>query len=271
MKQGIKVICIWCICLIWILGDSIFAAGGIEFHVENQAGKAGDLVTVPVELNSGGEVGGFDVKVYYDPESMEFQELKKGELIRDDGLFDYNHKTEEAAVKIIYVVSDTIEADGKIADLVFRLKKDCDSLPLGMGLQEVIDGSEEGNKVTGQVSGTDPAYQAQVEQRIGVEGSVSSTGEQGGEVQGEGVTGEADKADEVKDGENGKNGQEEDLGEKDSTIEEVKKEEDNKQNKDREGKKYNKAVIAGIAAAALAVIVGILMRRRKAVKDILEK
>ena len=228
-------------------------------YCKETAEKAGDLVTVPVELNSGGEVGGFDVKVYYDPESMEFQELKKGELIRDEGLFDYNHKAEEAAVKIIYVVSDTIEADGKIADLVFRLKKDCDSLPLGMGLQEVIDGSEEGNKVTGQVSGTDPAYQAQVEQRIGVEGSVSSTGEQGGEVQGEGEKAkeEAGKDDVTEDEENGKSEKGEKLGKKEPVIEEVKGGEDNEQNKD------NRVMVTGIFAVALVIVVGGVMWGKK--------
>lgn len=145
---------------------NVLAEEGIVFHVKNQAGKAGDQVTVPVELHSGEQVGGFDIKVYYDPESMEFQELQKGELIREDGLFDYNHKTDEAAVKIVYVVSDTVAADGTIANLVFKLKRDCESLPIGMGLKEVIDGSEEGNAVAGQVTGTDPVYQEQAERRV---------------------------------------------------------------------------------------------------------
>lgn len=261
MRQKVKVIIIgmWCIGLMWILGDQVFAAGEIEFHVENQAGKAGDLVTVPVELNNGGKVGGFDVKVYYDSGSMEFQELKKGELIRDDGLFDYNHKAEEAAIKIIYVVSDTIEADGTIVDLVFKLKKDCDSLPLGMGVQEVVDGSEEGNIVTGQVSGTDPAFQAQVEQKAGGEGNVM--GELGGEAQEEVHKGV------VKAEENSR----EETQEEEPVVEEVKIEEDGKQDKDKEESRNNKVLIAGIVMAAMAGVVGIVIWRRKAVKNISDK
>lgn len=165
ITKKLRAVGIGCICLLWASALSVSAADGIVFHVENQEGKAGDTVTVPLEVHSGEEVGGFDIKVFYDPECMEFQELQKGAAISDDGLFGYNHKEDEASVKIIYVVPDTIEADGTIANLVFKLKKDCgDLLPIGMDLEKVIDNTEEGNILDGQVSGTDPAYQAQVSQ-----------------------------------------------------------------------------------------------------------
>lgn len=155
------------ICLMCISGMNVQASEGIVFQINSQPGKEGDMVTVPVMIQNGGETGGFDVKVYYDAEALEFQELEKGELIRDDGLFDYNHKAEEASIKIIYVVADSIEADGTIANLTFRLKKDCENqLPIGMGIEEVIDNSEEGSPVSGTVEGADAEFQAQVEQEV---------------------------------------------------------------------------------------------------------
>ena len=51
-----------------------------EFHVDNQKGKAGDVVTVPVEFNTGQEVGGFQISIYYDKEVLEFQEKVVGDL-----------------------------------------------------------------------------------------------------------------------------------------------------------------------------------------------
>ena len=77
---------------------SVNASEGIVFHVENQKGKAGDAITVPIEMKSGEEVGGFEITAYYDTDTLEFKELKKGELITEDNsLFDYNHKAENGS------------------------------------------------------------------------------------------------------------------------------------------------------------------------------
>lgn len=166
-RQKLKYVLVIALYVISVLGIYAQAEEGIVFRVENQSGKEGELVTVPVVLQSGGEAGGFDIKVYYDAEVLEFQELQKGDLIREDGLFDYNHKAEEASVKIIYVVADTVEANGTIANLTFRLKKDCGTqLPLGVGIEEVIDNSEDGNLIGGIVEGTDDAFQKYVEQNV---------------------------------------------------------------------------------------------------------
>jgi len=253
VKAKVTVITIWSICLVCLMGAfrmNVTAEEGIVFHVKNQTGKAGDVVTVPVELHSGEEVGGFDIKVYYDPESMEFQELKKGELIQDDGLFDYNHKTEEAAVKIVYVVSDTVEADGTIADLVFKLKRDCESLPIGMNLNEVIDGSEEGNAVAGQVTGTDPAYQEQAE-RNAQENPVAE--ENRTETQGEGVQKESQGEEKQEEGVQ-EESQEEKIQEKG-----VQEEEAGREKHSGEAEKNSRI---GFVLIGVVIIAGLLIWRR---------
>lgn len=254
VKAKVTVITIWSICLVCLMGAfrmNVSAEEGIVFHVKNQTGKAGDVVTVPVELHSGEEVGGFDIKVYYDPESMEFQELKKGELIQDDGLFDYNHKTEEAAVKIVYVVSDTVEADGTIADLVFKLKRDCESLPIGMNLNEVIDGSEEGNAVAGQVTGTDPAYQEQAERRAAQENPVAE--ENRTETRGEGVQKESQGEEKQEEGVQ-EESQEEKIQEKG-----VQEEEAGREKHSGEAEKNSRI---GFVLIGVVIIAGLLIWRR---------
>lgn len=249
VKAKVTAITIWSICLLCFIGMlrmDVSAEGGIEFHVNNQMGKAGEVVTVPVELHSGEQVGGFDIKVYYDPESMEFQELQKGELIQDDGLFDYNHKAEEAAVKIVYVVSDTVAADGTIANLVFKLKRDCESLPIGMGLKEVIDGSEQGNVVAGQVTGTDPAYQEQAERRVVEESPYVE--ENPADAQGEGV-------------------QEESQGEEkpgEGNRERGAQEEEDRQKKELKGS-FSIGIV-GVAVIGIFFIIGVLMWKIKSKK-----
>lgn len=149
---------------------NVFAANITEFHLENQSGKAGDVVTVPVELTTGEEVGGFEIVVYYDNEVMEFQNLKKGSLIvSEGGLFDYNSEYGDGAIKMVYVVVDTVKAEGVIADISFKLKKDCmESLPIGVGIDKVIDGSEESKDIPAEkvtVTGTDETFQETVAQR----------------------------------------------------------------------------------------------------------
>ena len=98
-----------------------------EFHVDNQKGKAGDVVTVPVEFNTGQEVGGFQISIYYDKEVLEFQSLEAGDLIEKagGGIFDYNHIEESSEIIVVYVVPDTVKNEGSIVDLKFKLKKDC--------------------------------------------------------------------------------------------------------------------------------------------------
>jgi hypothetical protein len=259
VKAKVTAITRWSICLLCFIGMlrmDVSAEGGIEFHVNNQMGKAGEVVTVPVELHSGEQVGGFDIKVYYDPESMEFQELQKGELIQDDGLFDYNHKAEEAAVKIVYVVSDTVAADGTIANLVFKLKRDCESLPIGMGLKEVIDGSEQGNVVAGQVTGTDPAYQEQAERRV-VEES-PAVEENPADAQGEGVQEESQG--EEKQGEGvQEESQEEEKRDKGAQGGEAEKE---TLENDFEESGVNRIIIALISAVVIIIVALVIWRRK---------
>lgn len=223
--------------MLCVSGISVQASEGIVFQIDSQPGKEGDIVTVPVMIQNGGETGGFDVKVYYDAETLEFQELEKGELIREDGLFDYNHKTEEASIKIIYVVADSIEADGTIANLTFRLKKDCgNQLPIGMGIEEVIDNSEEGSPISGTVQGADTAFQEQIEQKV--------QDNQGMDVNPEDadIKQEEDKKDENK--------QETDENVKEKKTE-VKKESKDKV-KAKGGAKVWKALAAGVFVLVLA-------------------
>ena len=136
-----------------------------EFHVDNQKGKAGDVVTVPVEFNTGQEVGGFQISIYYDKEVLEFQSLEAGDLIEKagGGIFDYNHIEESSEIIVVYVVPDTVKNEGSIVDLKFKLKKDCtEKLPIGMKPDEVVDNTESSNPITGEVSGVDKEFQEKV-------------------------------------------------------------------------------------------------------------
>lgn len=165
--EHIRKIIVSIMCMILCLHIPVYAAEGTVFHVDNQTGKKGDTVTVPIEMHSGEDVGGFELTVYYDSDTLEFESLSKGDLIINDeneGLFDYNHKAENASVKIVYVVADTVKADGVIADIKFKLKKDCGKdLPIGMTVNEVVDNSDESNVVSGKVTGVDTDFQTEVE------------------------------------------------------------------------------------------------------------
>ena len=166
------------LCMIFGIGLQAEAAEGTVFRVENQTGKAGDIVTVPIEIHSGTEVGGFELTVYYDKESLEFESLSKGQLIEEgsSSLFDYNHKEENASVKIVYVVADTVKADGTIALIEFKLKKDFESeLPIGMEVDEVVDNSDSSNKIVGEVTGVNKEFQERINKET--DGITTANGE----------------------------------------------------------------------------------------------
>lgn len=154
------------LCMVCLFGMNVQAEDVYtEFHVDNQKGKAGDVVTVPVEFNTGQEVGGFQISIYYDKEVLEFQSLEAGDLIEKagGGIFDYNHIEESSEIIVVYVVPDTVKNEGSIVDLKFKLKKDCtEKLPIGMKPDEVVDNTESSNPITGEVSGVDKEFQEKV-------------------------------------------------------------------------------------------------------------
>lgn len=161
IKQIILSLCMICLFGMTVQAEDVYT----EFHVENQKGKAGDIVTVPVEFNTGQEVGGFQISIYYDKEVLEFQELEVGDLIEEagGGIFDYNHIEESSEIVVVYVVPDTVKNEGSIVDLKFKLKKDCtEKLPIGMKPDEVVDGTESSKPITGEVSGVDEEFQEKV-------------------------------------------------------------------------------------------------------------
>ena len=166
----IKKLLIIGLCAAFLFGMTAQAAGNTEFHVENQTGKAGDVVTVPVQFNTGQEVGGFQISIFYDSETMEFESLEKGDLIIENagGIFDYNHIAESSEIIVVYVVADTVKDEGVIVNLQFKLKKDCgEQLPIAVGVDQLVDNSEESAAITGEVSGVDEAFQAQVMEQTG--------------------------------------------------------------------------------------------------------
>ena len=167
-------------CIAFLFGIMAEAEGHTAFNVEIQTGKAGDVVTVPVQFNTGQEVGGFQISVYYDSDVMEFHSLEKGNLILENGssIFDYNHIEESSEIIVVYVVADTVKDEGVIVNIDFKLKQDCgEDLPIGMGVDDLVDGSDENNALTGTVSGIDTAFQEKVmEQRTDDTATVVASG-----------------------------------------------------------------------------------------------
>lgn len=150
------------IVLCMMMLQNVVYAETTVFQIENQKGKKNETVTVPIEIHSGEEVGGFELSVYYNKEALEFVGLNKGKLIENDNnsLFDYNHKEDKAFIKIVYVVADTVKADGEIVNIEFKLKKDCtDKLPIGMKIDEIVDNTAESNAISGTATGVDQEFQ----------------------------------------------------------------------------------------------------------------
>lgn len=142
------------------------------FHVENQSGKKGDIVSVPVTMESKEDVGGFDITVYYNGDTLEFRSLKWGGLIEDEGVYDYNHKEDSHSIKIIYVTADTVQANGTVAILEFVLKKDCtEELPIGIGDRQVVGNEEDSSFIPSSVTGVDETFQSNLEANVSDSGA----------------------------------------------------------------------------------------------------
>lgn len=245
--------------MITILNGTVYVAEGTVFQVKGQKGKAGETVTVPIEMHSGEDVGGFELTVYYDKDTLEFESLGKGNLIISDesnGLFDYNHKADNASIKIVYVVADTIKADGVIANIKFKLKKDSgEELPIGMEINQAVDNSASSNEISGEVSGVNADFQKQIDSQNGVTTKVQdSSSDTGRTVKKENDVNDvkADKAQDTASVEDNKEASK-DKEEKDNKV--VKKETNN-----------NKSIIVTIVITGVIIIAGIeaiLIKRKK--------
>lgn len=250
------------LCAVFLSGMTVQAEENTEFHVENPSGKAGDIVTVPVEFNTGQEVGGFQISIYYDSEVMEFQSLEKGDLIIEEGqgIFDYNHIPESSEIIVVYVVADTVKDEGVIVNLQFKLKQDCgEQLPVGVGIDEIVDNSEANNPVTGEVSGVDEAFQAKVMEQTGGSTVVAAGN-------GESKTGETDSQTEESDEQNSAeagDGEDTDLN-----TPEIEKNEtaDDQSGAEQEEGMSGTWILAGVIVAAVVVVAGAafyVVRKRK--------
>lgn len=239
------------LCLVFCLAMPVQAAGYTTFHVENGTGKEGEIVTVPVQFNSGQEVGGFQLEIYYDREMMEFQGLKKGNLIieNDEGVFDYNHILESSKIIVVYAVADTVKDEGVIVDLEFKLKKDCENqLPIGMKVEQLVDSTEMSNPIQGEISGVDEDFQAEVESgNIGVSAEASDNAAETSQSESDGENPDEEKTDVH-------------LSENDGDEERTERSE--KESDDAAGK--GAVVFGGILILAVAGgIIGVLLKKRK--------
>ena len=262
--------------VVMMFGMTVHAEGNTEFHVENQTGKAGDIVTVPVQFNSGQEVGGFQISIYYDSEMMEFQSLEKGDLIIEEGqgIFDHNHIPESSEIIVVYAVLDTVKDEGVIVNLKFKLKQDCgEQLPIGMGVDEVVDNTEESAPITGEVSGVDEAFQAQVMEQTGGNTAVAAdSGSAGADGRSRGEASDTEKtADEGKAADGAEDSAESGTGEGDADEDrdrpEIREADQDTGEKETEEESGNgaKILLIAVIAAGVAAVAGasVYMIRRK--------
>lgn len=275
MVKKIRKLFVLAFCMTFLFGMTVRAEGNTEFHVENQTGKAGDIVTVPVQFNTGQEVGGFQISVYYDNDVMEYQSLEPGNLINDNieegGLFDYNHIEESSEIIVVYVVADTVKDEGVIVNIDFKLKQDCgEDLPIGMGVDDLVDGSDENNALTGTVSGVDTAFQEKVmEQRADDTATVvasgnsaddTSAGSSDGQEAGDGAADASDSENTtgIEDG-NNKAGQEGKTG----ADAEISGETDAENDATTDGKSIVPIIIGVIVVVVIAAVVIIVVLKKK--------
>ena len=249
------------IVLCMMMLQNVVYAETTVFQIENQKGKKNETVTVPIEIHSGEEVGGFELSVYYNKEALEFVGLNKGKLIENDNnsLFDYNHKEDKAFIKIVYVVADTVKADGEIVNIEFKLKKDCtDKIPIGMKIDEIVDNTAESNAISGTATGVDQEFQ-----KI-VDGQSKDSAESAESVENTENTAQTEQEENVSEQENAtskgetKNGLKENKEtNKEKTVNKVKKE---TKKKSYSVNKIRKVIVGMIVIAG---ILAILIKKKK--------
>lgn len=259
MFKKIRKLLVVAFCMAFFFGMTAEAERNTEFHVENQTGKAGDIVTVPVQFNTGQEVGGFQISVYYNSDVMEFQSLEKGDLIleNDSSIFDYNHIEESSEIVVVYVVADTVKDEGVIVNINFKLKQDCgEDLPIGMGVDQMVDGSEDNNALTGTVLGVDATFQEKVmEQRTDDTSTVVASGDASDSTSG-GSSSENSTSD-SSDGQTDGNGAEE------TTDAEVTGKTDAENSENEESGSIFPIIVGAIVVVVIAAVVLIVVLKKE--------
>lgn len=128
-------------CLMISLSSSLSAAGGATVTVDPIEGKAGDEVTVTVQVEGISEIPGIEgfaggeFKLVYDPATAEPKKVTKGELLSDGALFVYNEAYAEDTVAVTWVSTGAaLSKDGALCHVTFLLKKGGELAPVIEGL-----------------------------------------------------------------------------------------------------------------------------------------
>lgn len=253
-------ICLIALMLVFSVSNNVKAAERAEFHVKNISGKKGEEVTIPVQFNSKEEVGGFQFAIYYDKDVLEFQSLEKGELIQesDGGIFDYNHIAEKAKIIVVYVVPDTVKDEGSIVNVKFRLKKDCgQKLPIGIDVDQVVDGSDDSKSVDSVVTGVDEEFQKTIVQAQTNDGKTNDNVSDGEE--------KTDPTEKVEQEDKDKE-QIAEQSSSDSKKSKEKNQDENGADSKEKGQQKNK-IYAGIVIIMIAAAIGVgVILKKRAVK-----
>ncbi|MEG1138954.1 MAG: cohesin domain-containing protein, partial [Lachnospiraceae bacterium] len=133
--------------------SEVKAAEQVEFHIETGKGKKGDVIQVPIRVNENSSIGGFDLTVLYDTELLEYQETKKGNILKKEGFFDSNMAEGGGSVRLVYGSLKGIEKQGVLVTMSFQLLQDTNQkVPVEIKINDLVDASLDLHDLSYQVT-----------------------------------------------------------------------------------------------------------------------
>jgi len=96
------------------------AVGVTEIIFGTSMGKAGETVTLPVEIKNNPGIATFRFRITYDTDSLIFLSATEGELL-SKGSFSSLEDSEKGTMTFMWFCTDDLYGDGNIAYLVFKL------------------------------------------------------------------------------------------------------------------------------------------------------
>ena len=159
----------------------VSAAQGASLRCGSGQGQSGDYLYLPITAEDLAAVAALELKLYYDPDVLEFISCDNGWLL-GEALVSTNHR--EGEITFTAVSIDGISGSGELLYLSFRVKEGCPQgrYPLTLAVGEAYDVNRRSVTVTSKngwvtVTGYTPVY-SEFHLELGLSADALAAGEQ---------------------------------------------------------------------------------------------
>ena len=119
---------------------NVTVSGHVQFTVSNVTGKAGDTVTVSINISANSKMSAGTFEISFDPALLEYVSAAKGTALTV-GMEHIDYDAANSIITMAYINSGELDTSGSIIDIQFKIKAGIPNqvINMDMSVLELID------------------------------------------------------------------------------------------------------------------------------------